>query len=756
MALQLAAGQLVHCHAAGWLCALRYMGSASPTIVEQPGCALMKHGSLLPSIATEWYDSHADQQDSTLLSQSDGRYRQLQARAVSPACCSPSQLHAAQSGASLSYNAQQSDRSAAQVRPATALASSLIKHRASGPAVSLSPQDCCLCTSKPWWEAACSLAQGQRICCKDCGYVTGDTCSHSSMISSLRPQAAAEDALQYQRSASPTCLSVASDLSTMPKVPSSFLDQVASNRKPSHCNSGLERQPEHPLLLPAKHASSTAACDSPVDCSMSTGDAPNLAEVADSQLVQSGIACARYQTKVLHQEQPPKQVATDTAARSSLARVDDSQREAASCTTGQTKAVSEVSPGHTITGVSQQDACFGVQCAPLTEQQEPQAQPSSSGVRQPADEGSSQRSWQLPMSISEQLQQARRTVTAIPRLACTQPKPSHASTARAAALADSQAVTTAAADEAAISQTGTKAATQQGLQPNASLSCSAEEVGQGSACAAAASTAGPQKQLQSIGSLAQLRAVVADSHCSTRPHSPAHTDCQLYPASCAESVLAASCHSSPALPVAAQPVSSQAPAVSSAASPGTATVSLSDHHTVCSFASNIAGKGLHGRDLISSSRTAAANLGHSVIAVEQTSSLCSNSHGTGHANEPPAVMHRLISPKAHSTQTQQRGQHTADQATETDALQCNMVQQQQRQQTQAWCSTSSSLPPSPGERRILARRYGMDRDEAPWGLSDMGSNGSDSEGSVSSESNLRPSSVGRCRVNSGRHSQVIT
>lgn len=726
----------------------------------------MKRDSLLPSIATNLHDSHADQQDSTCLSQSDGRYRQLQARAVLPACCSPSQLHAAPSSASVSYNAQQSDRSTAQVRPATALASSLIKHRASSPAVPLSPEDCCLCTSKPGLEAACSLAQGQHICCKDCGYVTGDTGGHSLMSSSCRPQAAAEDALQYQRAASPTCLSVASDLSTMPKVPSSFLDELASKRKPSHCHPGSTWQPEHPLLTQVQHASSTAACDSSVDRSMSTGDAPNLAGVADSQLVQSGTACARYQTMVLHQEQPPKQVATDTAARSSLACVNDSQQEAPSYTCSQTEAVSEVSPGDSITGVSQQDACFGVQCAPSTDQQEAQAQPLSSGVHQPADEGSSQRSWQLPMSISEQLQQARLTVTAIPRPACTQPNPAAraaaladsqaVTTAVAEALADSQTVTTAAADVAAISQTGTKAASQQGLQPNVTLSCSAEEEvgGQRSACTAAASTAGPQKQLQSNGSLAQLRAVVEDSHCSIRPHSPAYTDCQLYPASCAESVLTASCHSSPALPVAAQPVASQAPAVLSAASPGTATVSLSALHIVSSVASNVAGVGRHGRDLISSSRTVAANLGHSMFAEEQKSSLCSSSHRTGYTTEPSAVMHRQISPEAHSIHSQQRGQCTADQATETDALQCNWLQQ--RQQTQAGCSTSSALPSSPGERRILARRYGMDRDETVWGLHDMGSSGSDSEGSVSSESNLRPSSVGRCRVNSGRHSQVVT
>ncbi|KAL0033093.1 hypothetical protein WJX79_002829 [Trebouxia sp. C0005] len=61
---------------------------------------------------------------------------------------------------------------------------------------------------------------------------------------------------------------------------------------------------------------------------------------------------------------------------------------------------------------------------------------------------------------------------------------------------------------------------------------------------------------------------------------------------------------------------------------------------------------------------------------------------------------------------------------------------------------------SPEDRRILAQRFGMEHDEADWLLNEADTSGSSSEGSVSSENNLRPSSVGRFRVNSGRHSKL--
>ena len=54
----------------------------------------------------------------------------------------------------------------------------------------------------------------------------------------------------------------------------------------------------------------------------------------------------------------------------------------------------------------------------------------------------------------------------------------------------------------------------------------------------------------------------------------------------------------------------------------------------------------------------------------------------------------------------------------------------------------------------LAARRRSDRDSAKWALDESDGSGGDSEGSVSSESTLRPSSVGRCRVNSGRHIKV--
>ena len=54
-----------------------------------------------------------------------------------------------------------------------------------------------------------------------------------------------------------------------------------------------------------------------------------------------------------------------------------------------------------------------------------------------------------------------------------------------------------------------------------------------------------------------------------------------------------------------------------------------------------------------------------------------------------------------------------------------------------------------------ARRRSCEVD-AKWELDESGSISGDSEGSVTTESTLRPSSVGRCRVNSGRHAKVCS
>ena len=58
------------------------------------------------------------------------------------------------------------------------------------------------------------------------------------------------------------------------------------------------------------------------------------------------------------------------------------------------------------------------------------------------------------------------------------------------------------------------------------------------------------------------------------------------------------------------------------------------------------------------------------------------------------------------------------------------------------------------QRQWLAARRRSGEGDARWELDESGSMSDDSEGSVSSESTLRPSSVGRCRVNSGRHAKV--
>ena len=58
------------------------------------------------------------------------------------------------------------------------------------------------------------------------------------------------------------------------------------------------------------------------------------------------------------------------------------------------------------------------------------------------------------------------------------------------------------------------------------------------------------------------------------------------------------------------------------------------------------------------------------------------------------------------------------------------------------------------QRQWLAARRSSGEGDAKWELDESGSMSGDSEGSVSSESTLRPSSVGRCRVNFGRHAKV--
>lgn len=79
----------------------------------------------------------------------------------------------------------------------------------------------------------------------------------------------------------------------------------------------------------------------------------------------------------------------------------------------------------------------------------------------------------------------------------------------------------------------------------------------------------------------------------------------------------------------------------------------------------------------------------------------------------------------------------------TDAMTAN-VETDHRQNT-AWVE----------QRHWIAARRQSGRMDAKWELDESRSNSGDSEGSVSTESTLRPSSVGRCRVNSGRHAKVL-
>lgn len=713
-------------HVAGWLCALCHTDASSLLTTAQPSLQVSRHALLSSSIPFALSDSHDDQRcDDPQLGALLGHRR---TRSASPSLGSLHYGYAAQSAALLSSGAHESHRSIAPVRPATALASRTIKHRASSlvalPALHSFATEgvgCRLCDLQLMQgmsgDSSRRIGQG---CCKDCGYPSKSTEHHSTfMLSPHRPPAAAaasEGCLQHRQTVSDASSAAALGLSTVPVVPSSFLDHLAS-RKPSHCVSGSHGQMHDALASSGKQQThSSAARDLASGNQKLLSNVPDAASANDSKTafghcLQTSLISEQHHAKILHQQQQAEQqqqLGSDVTGRSSPAVADDSRQLALSSAACQAEAVSPTAAQLVI-------AAAGEQRVQPAKQQEQQPGLTKGGSSCSAEGHTSDRDWQLPQSISDQLQQARLSVTAIPRLTSSQPRPSLAITPVAETPTACPTASTAPAEAPSAPQTAILAAAHQLLVPSSGLASS-----------------GAQGQPQRTESLAQLRAVVAKSHYGTRPQSPPQTDGQLYPGLCTQALPAAPSHSRTAMTMGLELPDLQSPFVMPVVSMSTNTSSvIADSHALSystSAPSNVANEKQH--DNVNNA-VQAAGIRHSLYGH------CSSSNSSqrqAQADGPAsAALHRQTSSHTGREETQCRLVNTCDQATET----------------------VTCVAMSPEDHRILAQRFGMEHDEADWVLNEADASGSGSEGSVSSESNLRPSSVGRCRVNSGRHSKVV-
>ncbi len=736
-------------HVAGWLCALRRTDASPLLTAAQPSLQASRHALLSPSIPFALSASHSDQQcDKPELGAFPGHGR---TRSASPSLGSLDDGYAAQLAALWSSGAHESHRSIAPVRPATALASRAIKHRASSlfasPALYFATQGdgCRLCDVQGMTGDA--LHRPGQGCCKDCGYLSNSTEPKSTFtLPSYRPPAAAESSggcLHLRQTVSDASSAAALGLSTVPVVPSSFLDHLAS-RKPSHCLLGSHDQMPNALLTGVQHTHSTAAHDlagvsQKLLSSLPNATRANGPKAAFGHCLQTSPVSEQHHAKVLHQqqqaEQQQQQLESDVRGRSTPGAADDSWQLALSSAASQAQAVSpkaaQLVTADTLQVQQQIAAAAAVeQRVQPAKQQEQQPRLTQGGSSCSAAGHISDRDWQLPQSISDQLQQARLSVTAIPRLTSSQPKRSLA----APAVAETPTASTAVAEASSAPQTATLAAAHQLLVPSSGLAASAQPAGQGQALEGAFGTAGAQDQPQRSESLAQLRAVVAESRYGTRPQSAAQTDGQMYPGLCTQALPAVSSHSGRAKTMGAKLPVLQSPFVVPGLSMSTDASSVTaDPHPPSSSTpapSSGANKEQHG-DI--SNVVQASSVRQKSYVEHCNSSSQSSQRQTHVAGRASAVLHRQTSCPRGCKQTQARLVNTCDQATQM--VTCMSV--------------------SPQDRCILTQRFVAEHDEADWMLNEADASGSSSEGSVSSESNLRPSSVGRCRVNSGRHSKVV-
>ncbi|DBB04631.1 TPA: hypothetical protein ACH3X1_012696 [Trebouxia sp. C0004] len=723
--------QLLGCGVRGWLCALRPTDASPLLKTAQPSLGVSRHALLSPSTPFALSDSCDNQQcDDLRLGALLGHRR---TRSASPSLGSLPYGYAAQPAALWSSGAHESHRSIAPVRRATALASRTIKHRASSlvaaPALrSFTPTEgigCCLCDLQGMQSVSGDpvhrIGQG---CCKDCGYLSNSTEEDSTLtLPAYRPPAAAaavsRGCLHHRQTVSDASSAAALGVSTVPVVPTTFLDHLAS-RKPSHGVSGSHDQMSDALLSGSGNvASGNQKLLSDVPDAASANDLKG----AFGHCLQTSPVSEQHHAKVLHQQQQAEQqqqLGSDVRGRCSPAAANDSRQLALSSDASQAEAVSrkatQLVTAHTLQVQQQGIAAAAEQHVQAAKQQEQQPGLTKGDSSCSAAGHTSDRDWQLPQSISDQLQQARLSVTAIPRLTSSQPKPSPATPA----VAEPLTVSTAAAEAPSASQTGTIAAERQLLVSHSGLAPPAQQAGQGQALEEAFGTARAQGQPRRTESLAQLRAIVAESHNGTRPQSTVQTDGQLYPGLCTQALPASFSHSRTAMTIL----------------PGLQSLFVTPVVSMSTDASSIApdphapsNKEQHGNKSnviqASSVRQKSYN-GHCSSSIQ-------SSQRQAHADEPASpALRRQTSCHKGCEQTQSTLVITCDQATEM----------------------ATCVPMSLGDRRMLAHRYGMEQEEADWVLNEADASGSGSEGSVSSESNLRPSSVGRCRVNFGRHSKV--
>ena len=720
---------------------------------------------LLPSgIPPVLFAGHKAQQHNTA-PQPSSMHSQQQALTAANACCHPAVLGSALSAdkqvllpavplSVRNMGLQQPDSSTVPARPAAVLASGAIKHRASRPSsppllsCSTASSGCSICHLQVDLSVdhASPPALAQHACCKDCGYIAKDSSTDSFLLPSYRPL---PGGLQHTQPAVGASASTGMQLSSAPSAPSTFLDQLSARSR----SLGLPLDPFRQLPVavgsPLQRSGSSAATDheaapdgmsapAPVNRAapalrlipVRSGSAGQLMSAENSQQQaqeqQPGL-CSQLSAEASQQQQLQQQQADlSSTGRSSPATADESlQTDSLASADQQAAAHHGISFFQSLLSEGQQgEHCTGkVSCNDMHSSQWQQAEVSQEDNPEAGAQDSLTSKWQLPQSICDQLQQAKLTVTR--QLSC-QAQLTVRPITDAEASAAGQSTANIASAALQLEPCSTSVVTAEHLQPRHPGSL-------GTIVRAA------DRPMECAETLSQLRAVVTDNHYSTRPRSPAQTDWRLYPALSSQPLSEAGVPQMPAVLTAPQILAVPPRALT------TPVASAADAHAVTEALS-----ALHD-PFISTTGTASRCDGSVLDSTEQAGN-SKQRQCVEDCSRSSVVLQGESSCYSSVQRIPQKAVTTSDQATETDAA----WSIRRHAQTQVAGSSFLTVSLSPDERRILARRYGMAHEDAAWPLTESASSGSDSEGSVISESNLRPSSVGRCRVNSGRHSKVGT
>ena len=614
----------------------------------------------------------------------------------------------------LSSDAQQLGRSTRPARPATALASRSIKHRAASPTLPLDlpacqtlQTECCICSQDLNGNMSIESAVPGHGCCTDCG--------------------SNKDPFQLCQHATAGGLSAKVGMSTAGYLPSNYLNRLDSRRRSSHSMSSPLRELHATLQDQWQQADSTAnhlvatgrdAVQGDVlQTKSSSRSAITAFPVVQSDMCESAAvqdsqhADTVSLTQISHESHSPQVL------------ISDWQQAESQCTVG--------NPGQHMRYA----------------QQKHQAEPLHASRSHADATDCSQPEWQLPQAVCDQLQQATLTVTGQLRVQGQATSP-----------------TSSVVPALLPGQTAIAAAMQLCLQPCASLGttpvamaspvqAASTAAARPQACSGIATVSQKLQQHQASNITAamapaeepteippQLGAVATDSHFGMKPQSSAQSDWLVYPGLISSSLSQAPPKRITCLAGLQQAALASATTVSSEAAPDLA--SLPDVHAL-STSAKPCGDAERGCP-----RSGTADQCEEIVITTHPTCLnpCSSNRcleGESHL----AAVHKPISSSQPGTLKHRSSPVvTVDMGTATDVLQSDT---QRGQQAQVDCSTVW-----PQEWRMLVGRCGLDRDDAAWVLDESDSNVSDSEGSVSSQSNLRPSSVGRCRVNSGRHSKV--